>query len=36
MYDDYAAADMARLMGKKQDQQYFARRANFYKNLFDK
>ena len=36
MYDDYAAADMARLMGKKQDQQYFTRRANFYKNLFDK
>ena len=36
MYDDYAAADMARLMGKKQDQQYFARRANFYRNLFDK
>ena len=36
MYDDYCAADMARLMGKKDDAQYFARRAQFYKNLFDK
>ena len=36
MYDDYCAADMARLMGKKHDQQYFARRSQFYKNLFDK
>lgn len=36
VYDDYAAADMARLMGKKQDAAYFAKRANFYKNLFDK
>lgn len=36
MYDDYCAADMARLMGKKRDQQYFARRSQFYKNLFDK
>ena len=36
MYDDYCAADMARLMGKKQDQQYFANRSQFYKNLFDK
>lgn len=36
VYDDYAAADMARLMGKKADQAYFAKRANFYKNLFDK
>ena len=36
MYDDYCAADMARLMGKKDDAQYFTRRAQFYKNLFDK
>lgn len=36
MYDDYCAADMARLMGKKEDQQYFERRSQFYKNLFDK
>lgn len=35
VYDDYAAADMARLMGKKEDQKYFENRANFYKNLFD-
>lgn len=35
VYDDYAAADMARLMGKKEDAAYFARRADFYKNLFD-
>ena len=34
-YDDYAAADMARLMGKKDDARYFARRASFYRNLFD-
>ena len=36
MYDDYCAADMARLMGNKQDEQYFARRSQFYRNLFDK
>lgn len=35
VYDDYAAADMARLMGRKEDYKYFARRADFYKNLFD-
>ena len=35
VYDDYAAADMARLMGKKDDARYFARRATFYRNLFD-
>jgi len=34
-YDDYAAADMARLMGKKEDFKYFSHRAQFYKNLFD-
>ncbi len=36
VYDDYCAADMARLMGNKQDEQYFAKRSQFYKNLFDK
>ena len=35
VYDDYAAADMARRMGKEEDAAYFARRADFYKNLFD-
>ena len=36
MYDDYAASDMARLMGKTDDQKYFSNRSQFYKNLFDK
>lgn len=35
VYDDYAAADMARLMGRKEDYKYFSHRADFYKNLFD-
>ena len=35
VYDDYAAADMAQRMGKEEDAAYFARRADFYKNLFD-
>ncbi len=35
VYDDYAAADMARRMGKEEDAEYFAKRADFYKNLFD-
>ncbi|MCQ2266418.1 MAG: GH92 family glycosyl hydrolase [Bacteroidaceae bacterium] len=35
-YDDYAAADMARLMGKKEDAAYFADRATWYQHLFDK
>lgn len=35
VYDDYAAADMAKRMGKTEDVAYFARRADFYKNLFD-
>lgn len=35
VYDDYAAADMAKRMGKTEDAEYFARRADFYKNLFD-
>ncbi|MBO5252255.1 MAG: GH92 family glycosyl hydrolase [Bacteroidaceae bacterium] len=36
VYDDYAAADMAKRMGKEEDAAYFAKRADFYKNLFDK
>lgn len=35
VYDDYAAATMAEAMGKKEDAEYFGKRANFYKNLFD-
>ena len=35
VYDDYAAADMALRMGKTEDAAYFARRADYYKNLFD-
>ena len=35
VYDDYAAADMAKRMGKDEDAAYFAKRADFYKNLFD-
>lgn len=35
-YDDYAAAVMAQLLGKKKDYKYFAERADFYKNVFDK
>ena len=34
-YDDYAAADMARRMGKTEDAEMFAARADYYKNLFD-
>ena len=36
VYDDYAAADMAKRMGKEEDAAYFSKRADFYKNLFDK
>jgi len=36
VYDDYAAADMATRLGKTEDAAYFSRRADFYKNLFDK
>ena len=35
VYDDYAVADMARRMGKEQEAAEFAKRADFYKNLFD-
>ena len=36
VYDDYAVADMAKLMGKTEDAAQFSKRADFYKNLFDK
>lgn len=36
VYDDYAAADMANRLGKKKDAAYFAKRADYYKNLFDR
>ena len=35
VYDDYAAADMARRMGKEEDAAYFAKRADYYKNMFE-
>ena len=35
VYDDYAAADMARLMGKKEEAAYFGKRSEYYKHLFD-
>lgn len=35
VYDDYAAADMARLMGRAEDAAYFAERSTWYKHLFD-
>ncbi|MCF0160878.1 MAG: glycoside hydrolase family 92 protein [Bacteroidaceae bacterium] len=35
VYDDYAAWDMATLMGKTEDAAYFGKRKDFYKNLFD-
>lgn len=34
-YDDYAAADFARRLGKKDDAKFFAHRANNFRNLFD-
>ena len=34
VYDDYAAADMAKRLGKEEDAAYFSNRADFYKNLF--
>lgn len=35
VYDDYAAADIAKRMGKEEEAAYFAKRADYYKNLFD-
>uniref|UniRef100_UPI00272E0302 glycoside hydrolase family 92 protein n=1 Tax=Paramuribaculum intestinale TaxID=2094151 RepID=UPI00272E0302 len=34
-YDDYAAADMASLLGRTDDEKIFRERADYYKNLFD-
>ena len=34
-FDDWCVAEMARKMGKIDDQAYFTRRSNFYTNLFD-
>ncbi|MDE6265611.1 MAG: GH92 family glycosyl hydrolase [Paramuribaculum sp.] len=34
-YDDYAAADMASLLGKPEEEKIFRERAAYYKNLFD-
>jgi predicted alpha-1,2-mannosidase len=34
-YDDYAVAEMAKTLGTKEEQQYFGKRALFYKNIFD-
>jgi predicted alpha-1,2-mannosidase len=35
VYDDYCAAQFAKVLGKKEDQLYFEERAEFYKNLYD-
>ena len=35
VYDDYAIWDMATRMGKKEDIEYYGKRKDFYKNLFD-
>ncbi|MDE5837945.1 MAG: GH92 family glycosyl hydrolase, partial [Paramuribaculum sp.] len=34
-YDDYAAANMASLLGNTEDEKIFRERADYYKNLFD-
>ena len=34
-YDDWCISEMARLLGKKQDQREFAERGQYYKNVFD-
>jgi predicted alpha-1,2-mannosidase len=34
-FDDYAAAQMAKAMGKTADYEFFIKRSNNYKNLFD-
>ena len=36
VYDDYAVWDMATRMGKQEDIEYYGKRKDFYKNLFDK
>lgn len=34
-YDDYAAAEMASLLGRSEEEKVFRERAQFYRNLFD-
>jgi len=34
-FDDWAAAQLARDLGKQEDFDFFMKRSNFYKNLFD-
>lgn len=34
-YDDYCIAQMAKELGKTEDYEYFTKRSNFYRNLFD-
>ena len=34
-YDDWCVAEMAKLLGKKDDYAQFSKRAGFYKNLYD-
>jgi predicted alpha-1,2-mannosidase len=34
-YDDYCVAQMAKSLGKKDDYEYFMKRARSYKNIFD-
>lgn len=34
-YDDYCVSQMAKAMGKDEDYEYFKKRSEFYKNLFD-
>ncbi len=34
-FDDWAAAQLARELGKREDYKFFLHRSNFYKNLFD-
>ncbi len=35
VYDDYCAAQFAKTMGKDDDFEFFSKRSNYYKNLFD-
>lgn len=34
-YDDYCVAQMAKALGKHEDYEFFKKRSDFYKNLFD-
>jgi len=35
VYDDYCASQLAKALGKTEDAAYFAKRADYYKNVFD-